>query len=197
MGLRTMIFDATGKGGRGQWALTASWVLGARVYGGLGRLDNHCGVRSWVEALSFLADVGSPDEPLDEVQFWGHGLIGRAFIGRDVLDIDALGANHPTAALWARVRARLTPSSLWWFRTCDTFGCRTGHQFASAFGSELGCRVAGHTFIIGPWQSGLHSLLPGATPSWSIDEGTGVERWSRPGAPNTIHCLQGSIPVGW
>jgi hypothetical protein len=199
MGVRTMIFDATGRGGRGQWALTASWVAGARLYGALGRLDHHRGVHSWAEALEYLATVGDGRQSIDEVQFWGHGLVGRAFIGRDILDIDGLSRDHPMASAWRRVRARLTASSLWWFRTCDTFGTHTGHRFATALADDLGCRVAGHTFIIGPWQSGLHSLRPGQTPQWSVEEGNveGDNRWSRPGAPNTIHCLQGTIPAGW
>jgi hypothetical protein len=97
MGVRTMIFDATGRGGRGQWALTASWVAGARLYGALGRLDHHRGVHSWAEALEYLATVGDGRQSIDEVQFWGHGLVGRAFIGRDILDIDGLSRDHPMA----------------------------------------------------------------------------------------------------
>jgi hypothetical protein len=58
--------------------------------------------------------------------------------------------------------------------------------------------------VIGFWQSGLHSLLPGQQPGWSVDEGlipsdppAPYARGSRPGAPNTITCLHGRIPDGF
>jgi hypothetical protein len=69
----------------------------------------------------------------------------------------------------------------------------------------FGCRVAGHTYTIGYWQSGLHSLVPGALPDWPLDEGlaAGAPRMptrslaSSPDAPHTISCLVGEIPDGW
>ena len=90
-------------------------------------------------------------------------------------------------------------TGLWWFRTCSTFGTARGQAFARAWANFLGCRVAGHTFLIGLHQSGLHSLGPGASPSWSVDEGVAgeVPLWSRPGAPNTITCFHGKIPAGY
>ena len=103
-----------------------------------------------------------------------------------------------------RVRDRLLPDgeALWWFRTCETFGTETGQRFARAWTRFLGCRAAGHTYVIGAWQSGLHSLQPGETPRWSPEEGvqpgpTPRSLTSRPGAPNTITFLHGRIPEGF
>ena len=66
----------------------------------------------------------------------------------------------------------------------------------------FGCRAAGHTYIIGPLQSGLHAIAPGGTPHWSTYEGLDVGSpekprralWSIPGAPNTISCLRVNLP---
>jgi hypothetical protein len=89
-----------------------------------------------------------------------------------------------------------------WFRTCETFGADRGQRFACALGDRMGVRVAGHTFVIGVWQSGLHALDPGARPSWDPREGLVEGNAARPiraapsmpGAPNTITCFSGSIP---
>jgi hypothetical protein len=98
-----------------------------------------------------------------------------------------------------RIRARLVPGqdALWWFRTCDTFGTAKGQDFARAWTRFFGCRAAGHTHRIGVWQSGLHTLLPGAEPAWSTSEGltpSGTPAPSRAGLPNTVSFLQGRIP---
>ena len=91
---------------------------------------------------------------------------------------------------------------LWWWRTCETLGAARGQAFAGALAEFLDARVAGHTFIIGAWQSGLHTLGPGETPRWSPTEGLKDGDPERPRAaygssrraPNTIHCLHGQVP---
>ena len=55
----------------------------------------------------------------------------------------------------------MVPDPLWWFRTCEAFGATRGHDFARRFTDFFGGRAAGHTYIIGLWQSGLHSLRAG------------------------------------
>ena len=68
---------------------------------------------------------------------------------------------------------------------------------------RVGCRVAGHTHVIGFFQSGTHVLRPGETPSWSPTEGVrfdGSEAvgalGSSPFAPSTITCLHCDPPRG-
>ena len=75
-------------------------------------------------------------------------------------------------------------------------------RFAARAASRLGCRVAGHTFIIGAFQSGTHVLRPGEHATW--DEGEGVQRdaagravearWSGPSEPGTVSCLALDLP---
>jgi hypothetical protein len=99
----------------------------------------------------------------------------------------------------------LAPDALLWFRTCETLGAHAGQDFAAALTDATGARVAGHTFVIGFFQSGLHCLRPGVAPHWSAEEGLAqgsAERPqsalpSTPDAPNTITCLTGAIPDGF
>ncbi len=202
--LRLMIYDDTCRGAPGLPGLTHSWWAGARLYRALGRLDAWKGVRTWQEGLEWLAAF-SPEHSIAEIQFWGHGKWGGAFVDRRPLDASALSPGHALHPLLRAVRDRLAPNALWWFRTCETFGAAAGHRFARAWTDFFGCRAAGHTFIIGPWQSGLHSLSPGEAPGWSVTEGLkegtpdapGRARWSHPFAPNTITCFHGALPDGF
>jgi hypothetical protein len=172
--------------------LTAAWWTGARLYGALGRLDAWKGVESWEEAVAWLAAF---DGPIAEVQYWGHGQWGNARVDRDVLDLKRLSLLDP-------LRGRV---GLWWFRTCQTFGAREGHDFARAFTDHLGADAAGHTHVIGAWQSGLHRLAAGTVPGWPAEEGIAEgtpdaprkARRSGPWRPNTITCLDGAVPSGW
>jgi hypothetical protein len=202
--MRLLIYDDTCRGGGAPLGLTHSWIAGALLYRGLGRLDAARGVTTWSEGLRFL--IEQPGSALiDEIQFWGHGKWGEARVGGERLDRRALDAAHPLNTLLGDVSARLAPSALVWFRTCETFGAEAGHAFAREFASFTGARVAGHTFIIGPWQSGLHSIAPGEIPRWSSSEGIALgdsrspqrALWSGPKRPHTISCLHGEIPAGY
>ncbi len=202
MALRLMIYDRTCPRPRFLPGLSQVWGAGRHLYRALGRLDGSHGAASWAEALDWLAAV-QPGARIQEIQFWGHGRWGLARIGSEPLDASALASGHPHHDRLARVRDRLQPDgALWWFRTCETFGTRAGHQFARAWTRFHRCRAAGHTYIIGGWQSGLHSLAPDAEPTWSTDEGLDPADpsralWSGPRAPNTITFLHGQIPEGF
>src|SRR5690606_32670414 len=94
------------------------------------------------------------------------------------------------------------PDALFWLRCCSAFG-HTGRLFARAAADRLGCRVAGHTHIIGFFQSGTHSVAPGEEPGWDPREGVRFRDGSpagalgsAPGAPNTISCLTLGLPAG-
>jgi len=201
--LRVVVYDTTQRS-RPPRALGFSWQLGTYLYRGLGRTDAAYGAESWSEALSWLGNY-EPDRSIAEVQFWGHGKWGRALIASESLDQRALSAGHPLGTRLTALRDRLAPDALVWFRTCETLGARPGQDFARALGDRLGATIAGHTFIIGYFQSGLHTLAPGTAPRWSASEGLrdGTEEDPRaalssgPARPNTITCLTGAVPAGF
>jgi len=201
--LRLVIYDRTCKGPGPGPGLSHGWFLGSALYRLTGRIDRFRAVSGWREALEWLASF-APGLEIQEVQFWGHGKWGCALIGREPLDETALEPGHPLHAPLHRIRDRMSHDSLWWFRTCETFGAAPGHRFAKAWANFFGCRAAGHTYVIGPLQSGLHTLMPGEEPDWPLEEGlrrgtdvrrpTGQALISAPWSPNTITCLETSIP---
>jgi len=202
--LRLMFYDATC---RGRWlpGLSTIWRVGAWLYRVLGRIDAWRGVRSWGEALAWLAEA-RPGRGIGEIQYWGHGQWGQVKIAQEVLDAAAFAPGHPLHAGLDAVRARLVPGggALVWLRTCEAFGTPRGHAFAKALADFFGCRVAGHTYVIAAYQSGLHTLRPGEEPTWPTTEGlpegrpnAAVALSSRRRAPNTITFLRGSIPEGY
>lgn len=189
--------------------LSHAWMIGGGLYSALGRLDDRAGFRDWSAALRWLAEYPGSRE-ISEIQFWGHGKWGCAKIDAESLERASLEPEHPHHALLAAIRERLAPDPegtppLWWFRTCETFGASAGQEFARDWAEFFDCRAAGHTYIIGPWQSGLHTLEPGEIPRWSLSEGLAAgtpeapERalWSARGEPNTITCMHGTIPAGF
>lgn len=213
--LRVMVYDKTctttplqvfrGKPRRLRVGLSHSWVLGGWLYGRLGRLDRCAGFSDWASALAWLGEI-ERERSIGEIQFWGHGRWGQLLIDGQPLERSAVEPGHTHHKALSAVRERLSGAdALWWFRTCETFGAERGHDFARAWTDFMGCRAAGHTYVIGPWQSGLHALEPGAVPHWSTQEGLEQGRpdapvkaqTSGPRQPNTIHCLQGRVPHGW
>jgi hypothetical protein len=201
-GLRLVVFDATQRK-RAPRLLGLSWQYGAHLYRGLGRVDAAYGARSFADALAWLARVGQG--PIAEVQFWGHGKWGKIFIEGEALDRSVLLPRHPHHSGFRALSERLAPDALLWFRTCETLGARVGQDFAAALADATGARIAGHTFVIGFFQSGLHCLSPGVTPHWSGAEGLAhgtaeapeVALPSTPDAPNTVTCLTAEIPAGF
>ncbi|MBW2734500.1 MAG: hypothetical protein JRH20_19105 [Deltaproteobacteria bacterium] len=201
MGLRLLIYDRTCHGRPLRPGLSFAWKTGGWLYRSLGRIDAMRGVESWGEALKWLSTQQS-EAPIDEVQYWGHGKWGSARVREEVLDIHALRPGHLLHPHLLQLRSRLHADSLWWFRTCETFGADAGHAFARGFTDFLGCAMAGHTHIIGYYQSGLHRLRPGQAPHWPSEEGLACGTpaapeealWSKRSLPHTISCLQGRIP---
>lgn len=197
-----MVYDATCTG-RGV-GLSHAWYAGGSLYRALDRFEQTRGVRSWEEALAWLAEV-DPDQPIAEIQYWGHGRWGRVLVDGEPLGASALAAGHRHRPALDRIRERMAPGATWWFRTCEAFGADAGQRFAREWTRFFDRPAAGHTFIIGYWQSGLHRLEPGKQPHWSAEEGLregtpatpDKALWSKPWSPNTISCLRGAIPAGW
>jgi len=201
--LRLVVYDATQRA-RPPRALGLAWQLGTHLYRGLGRIDAAYGAQSFEDAFDWLA-CHAAERSIAELQFWGHGRWGRALIDGESLDRSVLSPAHRLNAGLAGFRERLIPGALVWFRTCETLGAHQGQDFARALGDYLGARIAGHTFVIGYFQSGLHSLAPGASPDWAPAEGLcrgtpeapEAALSSRRGLPNTVTCLDGRIPDGF
>lgn len=196
--LRLVVYDATQVERRPR-LLGWSWRAGSLLYRAQGAVDASFGARSFEAALGWLAGM---KRPIAELQFWGHGKWGRALIDRESLDRAALAPSHRLYPLIEALRERLAANALVWFRTCETFGANAGRDFARALSDFTGARVAGHTHVIGFWQSGLHELAPGATPSWHPAEGLAAGTPERPeralpskqSLPCTISCFQTCLP---
>jgi hypothetical protein len=195
--MRVVVYDRTCVRTGGH--LSPIWATGAWLYRDVGRVDAIQGVASWDEALSWLA---TRPEPIDEIQYWGHGRWGRVLVREDVLDASALVERR---AQLEAIRDRLAPDPLIWFRTCETLGARPGIDFAERLADFFGARIAGHTYVIGFHQSGLHALAPGCRADWSAEEGLAEgtpdaparAKSSRPWHPRTITALHGRIPPAW
>lgn len=200
MSLRLIVYDDSCRG-RFRQGLSTIWSAGAVLYRARGDAAIARGVHDWREALDWLGAV-EPASTIEELQFWGHGKWGALYVGASAVDRSVFAAGHALATPLARLRERLSPQTRLWFRTCETFGARRGHDFASAVTDYFGCPAAGHTYVIGFWQSGLHRLNPGQQPDWPANEGL-LEgspdaprraRVSSPREPSTITCLNSRFP---
>jgi hypothetical protein len=187
----------------GTGGLTRFWRIGAGLHWGIGRASATLGARSWTEALVWAKDF----ERIEELQVWGHGGWGYMGLGGERLDVET--ANGALSGAIDGLRRALVHEpqggALVWFRCCSAFGTRLGHAFAREIAERLDARVAGHTHIIGMWQSGTHSVAPGEVPAWDEDEGVERDENGAPRgaaisssrAPRTVHCLRPGLPQGW
>lgn len=187
-----MIFDKNDK------KLGWSWKLGAKLYKGLGLIDDAFGAETWEEAFEWLLER-SKGQVLREVQFWGHGNPGSIYLDGKRLDTKTIVADQKLLVYVKMLGARMRPNSLVWLRTCSSFEGKRGKDFAKSLSKSFGCAVAGHTHIIGPFQGGLRPLKYNQEPYWDSNEGrdpnTRVAKSSWPMiTPNTITMLNGNIP---
>ena len=119
-GLRLVIYDATQRA-REPRLLGYSWQYGTHLYRALGRVDAAYGARSFAEAFEWLARHRA-SEPIQELQFWGHGKWGRIFIDRESLDRAWLQEGHAHHAAFCSLRSRLAPNALLWSNRNPTCG---------------------------------------------------------------------------
>lgn len=202
MGARLLIYDATRP--PGEFWLRTAWATGARVYKSLGRIDAYFGAHDWKSALAWV-NAYEPSEPIDEIQYWGHGKWGKVYIAGSVLSEASLLRESDLAPELAALTKRMHEGSLLWFRTCETFGADPGKRFAENLTNFLGCRAAGHTYVIHALQSGLHGLRAGERATWSGEEGLAkgtshaplLAYNSVPSAPNTLHFMNGEVPAAF
>ena len=193
--MKLLIYDASRSAG----PVGLSWKLGARI---MRRFDKAYGAtRSWLEALSW-ANAALGDRPLEHFEFWGHGHWGSASINHDWLTYDSLTTQLICRALLS-LGEHCSPSSLIWFRTCSTFGNVAGQRFAWRICDLTGARVAGHTYSINAFHSGLHSVRPCRRVTWPVKEGVRLIKGreattpAHPFAPHTVTCLASRVPRGW
>jgi hypothetical protein len=199
--VRIVVFDKTDRIGlrRGQdggaagveVGLAPAWWLGSKLHAMFGA--NTRGVSSWTEAIDFACAHDS----ISDFQIWGHGGWGYMAIGDSRLSIKTL-------SMVDALRERMTPDGQLWLRCCSAFGGREGRIFARALADRLQRRVVSHTYVIGVRQSGTHSLLPGADPTWPLEEGVVMQNGDPVRAkgsgffePNTISCFRLDRPTGW
>lgn len=185
--------------------LSPIWRAGAFLHCVARAADARLGASSWVEALEWaVATSRDRGRKIGSIQVWGHGGWGWMQIDRTRLDEDALRRDHPLTPTIDALRGCLAgPEALFWLRCCSAFGHTEGRSFAPALADRLGCKVAGHTYIIGAVQSGTHSLRPGERPGWDPREGVRFEGdvakgalWSAVNAPNTVSFLNVDLPDG-
>jgi hypothetical protein len=214
--LRLVVYDATDTGplaiprvererdgsAHGTGGLTRFWRLGAWMHQGLFRAHHVLAANDWESALKWaVARADEHGAPIRELQAWGHGGWGYMAMGGERLDGETM--NHRLAKSIDALRRALAPDALVWLRCCSAFGYE-GRTFAERLADRLGARAAGHTYIIGAWQSGTHSVAPGARADWDPMEGVeaygGAARGAKlsaMGEPRTLACLRLGLPRGW
>ncbi len=188
--LDIMIFDNS------KWAgekLVLSWITGGKLYQMFHGVEHHKGFDNWIEALEWINTV-EPDKKINSIQYWGHGSAGMVWMNNSAINSSSIEKDLLLREQLEKLKVRLDKQSLIWFRTCNTFAGPAGQDFAKKFSKFMGCTVASHTYVIGPWQSGLHTIKPDIEPTWPIEEGLS---WSKPWIKNTIFCLTGKIPPNW
>jgi hypothetical protein len=185
--MRVAVYDKNPGAGTSQWGLALSWRIGCFLHKLFGKLDDYYAASSWDEAIAWLL---TQPKPLTSVQYWGHGSPATIWLAGV-----AAGAD-----MWLKLKPKMTTASIVWFRVCSAFQGRPGQVFAKRLAHGLGCTIAAHTRIIGVFQGGLHTLKPGATPSWPDEEGElpgKLAKLGLRGGNNSIFCLRANVPEGW
>ncbi len=173
--MRIIVYDKTAG-----W-LAMSWALGAWLFKLIGRADTVIAVASWDEFFSVL----SKHSKIKRIEYYGHGHMGG---------VTCAGIRMDDGNRLSKLRSSMAPGALLWWRTCSAFSGMTGKRFAVQCVAALGCRVAGHTFIISVWHAGLHVLNAGQVPDWSDAEGRNKKangnKQSWPWSPKSIFLLR-------
>lgn len=193
--MHLIIYDDRPGEGLGQWFLRLSWVVGAWLMRMRGKADHVAGFTSWSAALAWLATVES-ERRIASIQFWGHGSPGRIYLNRVAFGSTSLGYYSSPLAM---IAARLEPGATFWMRSCSVFQGIVGRAFAVGLAGALRCRVASHTRVVGLLQGGLHTLAPGAEPSWPATEGEPPGLWPAwlQTDGRTVGCWTARVPDGW
>lgn len=180
-----VIYDSTV-----QWYLAILFAIAARLYKVLGIIDEYYAADSW---HSIPWENLSAGEDFNQIHYWGHGVPGGAYLNH----VNLWNALADSPNLAASIKEVLSSySGILWLRTCSSFQGSVGQAFASALSYHLNRIVVGHTYNIAIFQSGGHVLGKDKVPYWDTKEGAD-RQWSSYKAPNTIFCIQNSIPRKW
>jgi hypothetical protein len=186
--MRVAVYDKNPGAGFAQSFLALTWRIGCFLHKLFGKLDAYHAATSWEDAFAWLH---AQPKPLASIQYWGHGSPARIWLAGKAANAEDFIALKP----------KLAPSAVIWFRVCSAFRGIQGHAFSQDLADNLGCTIAGHTRIIGVFQSGLHTRAPNTEASWPVTEDEFPKSiWSSNGLKrgnNTIFCLRASIPKGW
>lgn len=184
--------------------LTSTWTAGGAVYRALRWVDVCKGFGDWGAALDWIAGL-EPGRQISQIQIWGHGSPGRSWMAGRALGVSSLSSGAPYNMVLRQIAERMTDDGVIWFRNCGVFAGDRGQLFAKTWANELDVRIAAHTYVIGAFQSGLHTLGPGEEPMWPAGEGIAEGtpghpiklRNSVPWAPNTVFMLSSGVPKKW
>lgn len=191
-----VIFDAADRS-----VASSFWRPGAALWRVLGRATSTHGVRNIEEMLDVLVQAGKQG-PISQVEVWCHGYPGGFQIGDQGLGVHGLRKPAITDAL-QEIGLRISEANgVFWIRACSSFAGPMGHAFAADLCYTMGCRVAGHTMIIGPFQAGCHTLEPSQAPYWDTRHGyTEKGGWgsavSRLDSDRNVPAWVNRIPQGW
>lgn len=172
-----------------QWWLAYLFAIAAFCYKKLGIITEYFPATSWYTVPWIKLSGG---KAFDEVHFWGHGTFGGAYIEF----VNLLTALRASPYMIQELKQVIHPAGLLWLRSCSSFGCTQGHYFAEELSKILDRTVAGFTYAIWTFQSGGKILLPNEKAYWPVMEGVNT-RWSKPGLPQTVLCVQNTIPQSW
>ena len=183
--MRVLVYDSTAG------FLSTLWSIGRF----LSKWDLVIAAKSWEHAIDEMLTLG---EPVEELQFWGHGTAGGPLIN------GAPVTKYRLVAIKDACRFSEAENPFIWWRACDVFSRAAGVDFALAAVETTGCAHVGHTRVISaPWpflQSGGYGLRPGEKVKWDEYEGVtkeGLSKGSHPFAPNTCLVTTMSVPERW
>jgi hypothetical protein len=193
-----------------QVGLVSSWVAGAARMLMLRRNTAVAiGAATWESALPRMVEAARRRSTrIGSVQVWGHGAPGRMLLGpTSEFTVASLRPAHVHHEALVQLREHLVDGAWWWFRGCSVIAGHRGQRFATMLAAHMQVDVVGHTYTIGPYQSGGHAVRPGQAAQDVYDEMEGIAKgtaqkpqsFKMSGAdePNTVFATALNPPAGW
>lgn len=185
--MKVIIYDKAPGKGFAQWMLMMTWAVGSWIQELFGAADEVYAAGSWDEVLAWLR---SRPGQLTSIQFWGHGSAATLWNG----------GKPAGAEFFLKLKDKVTPETVIWFRACSVFQGPAGIEFSQRLADGLGCTIAAHTRIVGFLQGGLYTRKPGGPAQWLPTEGELPGKLAPLGLKwgnRTVLCFATRIPRGW